>query len=132
MKTIRVAAGLLLLYAGATILNLGAWVWYSGITEPALRILLRVTAASVAAIGLCWRQRWAWWLGLITTAWLVASGVLAVASGQLSGLDARRPYPLLDYVYFIVAFAAALGAAFLLLTRSSRAAVRAHSPAPAA
>jgi len=127
MKTIRVVAGLLLVYAGATILNLGFWVWYTGIAEPAPRILLRTAAVVVAAIGLYRRQRWAWWLGVVITTWLVAGGIVAIASGRLSGLAERRPYPLLDYLYFILSFGISIAAPVLLLTPTSRAAVRARS-----
>ncbi len=130
MRTIRVAAGLLLVYAAATLLNLGFSVWYTGIAEPAPRILLRVAAVVVAAIGLYRQQRWAWWLGLIIAAWLIAGGILAIASGQLSGLAAHRLYPLLDYLYFVVGFGSAIAAVFALLTPSSRLAVRRRPAAP--
>ena len=132
MRTIRVAAGLLLVHAGATILNLGFWVWYTGIAEPAPRILLRVAAVLVAAIGLYWRQRWAWWLSVITATWLVLGGIVAIASGRLSGLAERRPYPLVDYLYFVVGFGTSIAAVVLLLTRTGRAALRARPAGPAA
>ncbi|HEX4575390.1 MAG TPA: hypothetical protein VH158_09675 [Gemmatimonadales bacterium] len=124
------AATLLLVYAGATVLTLGFWVWQTGIFEPAPRILVRVAAALAAALGLYRRQRWAWWLGLLVATWLVAGAIRAIAVGQLSGLAARRPYPLLDYLQFAVSFGSVAAALALLVAPSSRAALHATSSAP--
>jgi hypothetical protein len=132
MRSLRIAAVLFVLYSVATLVNLAFYVSWSGVADPVPRAVIRVVLLTLIAAGLWRRQRWAWWLGVLGAGWLVIGGVITIVSGRLGTLAERRPYPTVDYTYFIIGFAAALGGLLLLLAPSGRAAIwAASSNAPA-
>src|SRR5918996_2382715 len=78
--TVRAAAGLLLLYGIAALLNAVTMQAQAGWGEPwALgRALLRLLISGFIAWGLLRGLGWAWWLGLLWSVFGLVVGALAV------------------------------------------------------
>jgi len=124
MRTLRIAAGLVLLYALLLLLNGLFYLYWSGDASEVARMLVRIVGSALVAYGLWIAARWGWWLGIIFTGVLsLFAGVAllgAVAGGMLEG----RPYPTVDLLFFILSATALLLAFLLLVLPSSRRAVR--------
>lgn len=124
MKKIRLASNLFIIYAATILANGLFYTWWSQDKSEWPPMFLRVAAAIVIAIGLRRLSRLAWWLGIIFSALLTLLGLLVVPLSILTGALETRPYPMVDYIFLILA-ALSLGCAFLFLSsRSARQAIR--------
>jgi len=122
--TVRGAAGLMLLYGIAALLNAGTMQAQAGWGEPwALgRALLRLLISGFIAWGLLRRMGWAWWLGLLWSVFglvVGASAVLVIEAGDVHWLPPSRGQLLLGVTLLSLG-----GAIALLLSSSARAAFR--------
>lgn len=122
--SVKLAAALLVLYGVAVVLNAavmyGAAGWIATREMPSA--VVRLAGTLLVAWGLLRRERWAWWLGLVLTAfWLVvgASAVLVLQRGDVHWL------PPSGFQVFLVVSLLSLGLTIaLLLSPSARAAFR--------
>ena len=126
--SLRAAAGLLVLYGVAVVLNAtvmyGAAQWMTSRELPSA--IVRLAGTVLVAWGLLRRLRWAWWLGLVlTTFWLVtgAAAVLVLQRGDVHWLQPSRLQILL--VVSLLALGLSLA---LLLSPSARAVFRGRRP----
>ena len=122
--TVRGAAGLLLLYGIAALLNAATMQAQAGWGEPwaLARALLRFLIAGLIAWGLLRRLGWAWWLGLLWSVFGLAVGgsaVLVIEAGDVHWLQPSRGQLLLGVSLLCLG-----GAIALLLSSSARAAFR--------
>jgi hypothetical protein len=122
MRTLRVAAVLILSYAFLVLLNGIFYSWWSGDVTELPGMGIRVAGAGLISWGVWTITRWGWWFGVIFCGLLAVLGVVGLAAALASGLLESRPYPLVDLL-FLVLSSGALAAAFLcmLLPGSRRA-----------
>jgi hypothetical protein len=128
--TVRGAAGFMLLYGIAALLNAVTMQAQAGWGEPwALgRALLRLLISGFIAWGLLGRMGWAWWIGLLWSVFGLAVGALAMLvfeAGDVYWLPPSRGQLLLGVTLLSLG-----GAIALLLSSSARAAFRPVSVSP--
>ena len=119
--TVRGAAGLMLLYGVAALLNAVTMQAQAGWGEPwaLTRALLRLLISGFIAWGLLRRMGWAWWLGLLWSVFGLVVGALAmlvIEAGDVHWLQPSRGQLLLGVTLLSLG-----GVIALLLSSSARA-----------
>jgi hypothetical protein len=123
---VDLAAGLLVVYAVAVVLN--ALRVHGELGSEGLglaRAAVRCAGVGLVAWGLWRRARWAWWIGVIMAGLLCLTGSLAIAilrvTPDTSAVNSSAALTPFLYIYVVLMGAVAV----LLLLPSSRAAFRA-------
>ena len=123
-NSVKVGAALLVLYGVAVVLNAtvmqgaGGWVADRDLAWAVIRLLV----AGVLAWGLLRRARWAWWAGVVLSAFWLAAGTAALL--VLERGDVYWLQPSGFQALLVVALLALCGALALLLSLSARTAFR--------
>ncbi len=127
MKTVRLAAGLLIVYGVVVLLNAFLYTYWSGDAGGLPRAAIRAAGVTLVAFGLWKAHRWAWWVAVVFGSVLFVLGAVGFGIIVSSGVLESRPYPIADYAVFIISLGALLGTEVALLLPGSRAAIR-HAP----
>lgn len=123
-QSVRLAAALLVLYGVAVVLNAtimqSAGGWVAARDLP--RAIIRLLGTGLIAWGLLRRARWAWWVGVILSAFWIAAGAISVL--VLERGDVYWLPPSGFQAFLVVALLALGGVLALLLSPSARRAFR--------
>lgn len=124
MRTLRLAALLLVLYAVAVLANALFYLSWSGDASDMPAALARVAGFILLGVGVWQRRRWAWCAAMVLGSLLALAGLAGVVVGHRAGMFDGRPYPAVDYAFIGSSLLALVGAVVALALPRSRAALR--------
>ena len=123
MKTVRLAAAMLLVYTVSLVAMSAVYGSKGGVPAEVAGALIRLLSVGLVASGLWRGRRWAWWFSVIVGSLVFVLGLVSVARVHAEGVFEAQPHFVVIEMLFALALGSVLSAVVLLLLPESRAAM---------